>query len=296
MTVIQQRLIYTAGTLKLNADMIKCRRIIAYADILRRPPSARYANERSNPTKRFYGYVSLWIGEYVQSIFPLEYDSQNVFFWDNLSLQLYEAILCTAYNTSQNIQALGAAMTPPAPLIILPSPVFSFPGCPYLWLKFKLEPQTRIQVTCIGEELEKCADFDPEVPPPPPPPPPPTFPPDRPLEEDPPRSDPEEGEQPGDTAPPTADDPDSSYSPFPNCTPVNVVISYVLQGIGPGGQTIQVFAPVQAVRPDPADPQNLELLCRGRINRACQDATSWVRIDRAVVPFVDPVIESVEPI
>lgn len=297
MVVTQQRLIYTAGTLKLSTDMQQCRRIIAYSDVLRRPPSARYANERSNPTKRFYGYISLWMGDYVHKVFPLEYDSQIVFSWDNLELQVYETVLCTAYNTSQNVQALGSVMTPPAPLVLLPSPVFTFPGCPYLWLKFKLEPLCRIQVTCIGEELERCADFSPTITTPSIPDTVPPYPEDRPLEEDPPRSAPEVGEAPGDTAPATSADPDSSIpAPIPECTAVAVVISYTVQGFGNGSQTVNVYAPVDAVRPDPADAQNLELLCRGGANGSCSPTPVWVRINRAVAPFTSASIVSVTPL
>lgn len=296
MVITQQRLIYTSGTLKFSTDMVQCRRIIAYSDILRRPPSARYQNERSNPPKRFYGYVSVWMGDYVYKTFPLEYDSQIVFFWDNLNLQVYETVLCTALNTSQNVQALGAAMTPPAPIILLPSPVFSFPGCPYTWLKFKLENLCRIQVTCIGEELERCDGIAPTITVPSIPDTTPLYPENRPLEGDPARSLPEEGEQPGDTAVATSTDPDASIPPpVADCTPVRVVVNYTLNGL-PGTQTINVLSPVSGVRPDPADAQNLELLCKGDVNGACLPSPAWIRINRGVYPFVNPSIASVVPL
>lgn len=297
MVVTQQRLIYTAGTLKLSTDMQQCRRIIAYSDVLRRPPSARYANERSNPTKRFYGYVSLWMGDYVYKVLPLEYDSQIIFFWDNLEMQVYETVLCTAYNTSQNVQALGSAMSPPAPLVLLPSPVFTFPGCPYLWLKFKLESLCRIQVTCIGEELERCADFSPTITVPSIPDATPPYPDNRPLDEDPPRSAPEEGEMPGDTAPATSEDPDASIpAPIPECTEVSVVVSYTLQGGITGSQTVQVYAPVDGVRVSPTDANDLQLLCRRSISLTCSPTPVWVNINRAVIPFTGATIVSVTPI
>lgn len=293
MVVTQQRLIYTAGTLKLNADMVQCRRIIAYADMLRRPPSARYANERSNPIKRFYGYVSIWMGDYVYKIFPLEYDSQIVFFWDNLQLQVYEAVLCTALNTSQNVQALGAAMTPPAPIVLLTSPVFSFPGCPYLWLKFKLENLCRIQVTCIGEEVERCDGIAPTITVPSIPDTVPPYPDDRPLDEDPARSSPEDGEKAGDTAVASDTDPDSSLTPpIADCTAVRVVVNWQ----GGGSQEVDVYAPVSGVRPDPADAQNLQLQCRGGAGGECSATPVWIRINRSVYPFVNPTIASVTPI
>lgn len=297
MVVTQQRLIYTAGTLKLNADMTRCRRIVAYADILRRPPSARYANERTNPIKRFYGYVSLWIGDYVSQVFPLEYDSQVVLLWDNPSLQLYTTILCAAKNTNETIQTLGLAMSPPAPIVLTPSSLFTFPGCPYLWLKFKLEPLTRIEVTCLGEELESCPGIAPVITRPDLPDTIPLYPGDRPLSEDPPRSAPEPGEQPGDTAPATAEDPDASLpAPIPECTPVSVVVSYTYSSGGGGSQTVQVYAPVDGVRPDPSDAQNLQLLCRRNTSTTCSPSPVWININRSVFPFASATIVSVTPL
>lgn len=230
MTVTYERLIYTAGTLKLTDELRQCRRILIYADILRTPPSAIYQNERMNPPKQFLGYVSLMIDDYVVKVFPLEYDHQIVLEWDNREYQIFKTLVCTGALIVDAIVALGSVMTPPAVLIpVTPDPP-SFPGCPYVWLKFKLEPLTRIKVTAFGEETIGCADatFQTTVPDLPPPISP--YPPDQALDEDPPRSEPYPDENPGDTKPADENDPDSSLTPpeFPQgaaCVPYRVTVS-----------------------------------------------------------------------
>lgn len=206
------RLVYTAGTLKLTDAARQARRLIVKTDVLRRPPSARYQNERSNPSKWFFGYVSLWIGEYVQAVFPLEYEAQIVFLWDNLHLQNNHALYCISTNNNNNLAILGSAMTPPALVQIVPQEVPSFPGCPTEWIKFKLEPLTRIQVTALWEPAFACLDItvpvvvpigaDNVLP----------YPQDRPLSQDPARSPAESGELPGDTALSSANDPDVGFT------------------------------------------------------------------------------------
>lgn len=209
MAITYERLIYTAGTIKLTDELRECRRILIYTDVLRKPPSAIYQNERMNPPKGFLGYVSLMIDDYVVKVFPLEYEHQLVLEWDNLSYQVFKTVVCTGALVIDAIVALGSVMTPPAVLIPTTPDPPSFPGCPYVWLKFKLEPLTRIKVTAFGEETIGCdgGNFTTTVPDLPPPPSP--YPPTQALDEDPPRSDPYPDENPGDTAPPSADDPDS---------------------------------------------------------------------------------------
>jgi len=206
------RLVYTAGTLKLTDAARQSRRLIVRTDVLRRPPSARYQNERSNPSKWFFGYVSLWIGQYVQAVFPLEYEAQIVFLWDNLHLQNNHALYCISANSNNNLAILGAAMTPPALVQPVQPEVPSFPGCPTEWIKFKLEPLTRIQVTAVWEPAFACPNItipvtlpvgDDDVPP---------YPQDRPLAQDPARSPAESGELPGDTAPSSITDPDAGFT------------------------------------------------------------------------------------
>lgn len=210
MTVEKERLIYTAGTFKIDDNLARCRRVIVRASVLRFPYSAVYRNERSNPPKYFLGYVSLFIGDYVHSIFPLEFEQQIVFLWDNLSSQIYARMLCEFINSNSNLVALRVSIPLAGTLVPLPADPGTFPGCPYTFIKFKLEPGARILVTGVGEELETCegADFETTVPDLDPPPA--LFPPDQARDEDPPRSEPEEGELPGDTAPVTVDDPESS--------------------------------------------------------------------------------------
>ena len=208
-TITKERLIYTSGTFKLDDNLRECRTLYVFIDVLRKPPSAIYQNERINPPKNFLGYVSLWIGDYVAKVFPLEYESQVVLEYTNFEFQLYKTLNCSVGLLTDNIVALGAAMTPPAILLpTTPTPP-SFPGCQYEWLKFKLEPLTRIKVTAVGEEAIGCDDIDFPVSIPDFPDTTPPYPPDRPLDEDPPRSDPEPGEKPGDTTPPSADDPEA---------------------------------------------------------------------------------------
>jgi len=213
MTVTIERLIYTAGTLKFTDDLRQCRKIWVYCDVLRKPPSAVYQNERSNPPKNFLGYVSLMIDEYVVKVVPLEYEHQLIFEYDNLELQLYKTINCVGALVIDSVVALGVAMTPPAILIpITPIPP-EFPGCPYVWLKFKLEPLTRLKVVAYGDEAIGCDGVTFPISLPDPPPPPAPYPPTRPLIEDPARSEPEDGEEPNDTKLADEDDPDLGIVP-----------------------------------------------------------------------------------
>lgn len=212
MTVTKTRLIYTAGTFTVTDDLAVCRRLTIYADVLRLPYSAKYSNERVNPIKRFLGYVSVFIGDYVHSVLPLEYDSQIVLFWDNPDLQNHQTLLDLTSTIQNTIATLGLAMTPPAVIIPIPGFIPGFGGCPYTKLKFKLEPGCRIQVSALGENVEKGTDFGdvitvPDIPDIVPP-----YSSDVPRAADPPRSEPEPDELPGDTAPATPDDPDSSLT------------------------------------------------------------------------------------
>lgn len=216
MTIIKERLIYTAGTFKIDDDLARCRRLIVRTSVLRFPFSAVYRNERSNPSKYFLGYCSLFIGNYVERIFPLEFENQIVFRWDNLASQIYARMLCEVVNINNNLVALRVSIPLAGVLVPFPGTPGTFPGCPVEFIKFKLEPGARIQVTAVGEELETCeeAEFPTTVPDLDPPPP--LYPPDQARDEDPARSAPEDGELPGDTAPATAEDPDASLT-IPPC-------------------------------------------------------------------------------
>jgi len=210
MVVSKTRLIYTAGTFAIPSELAVCRRIITLVSVLRRPPTQEYQNERSNPPKGFLGYVGLFINSYCERILPLEFDPQAIFLWDNPQIQLYYTTLCSSANVVDSLVALGAVMTPPAILIpTTPSPA-PFQGCPYTILKFKLLFGTRIQVDTIGEEVVACTGIVPTATVPDFGPPPAKYPPDQARDEDPPRSLPEEGELPGDTAPATPEDPEAS--------------------------------------------------------------------------------------
>lgn len=217
MTIVKERLIYTAGTFKIDDSLARCRRLIIRASVLRFPFSAVYRNERSNPPKYFLGYCSVFIGDYVWNVFPLEYENQITFLWDNLHSQIYARMLCEFINSNSNLVALRASIPLTGALVPLPADPGTFPGCPYNFLKFKLEPGARIVVTGTGEELETCegGDFETTVPSL-------TFPPglypdDQARDEDPARSEPEEGELPGDTAPATLTDPDAGLPPPTPC-------------------------------------------------------------------------------
>jgi hypothetical protein len=209
MTVTKERLIYTAGTFKITDELANCRRLVVRSSMLRRPNSARYWNERSNPIKYFFGYVSIFINDYVYTTIPLEFEQQIVLFWDNPEKQLYARLLCEAANNTSNLVSLRTSIPLAGVLLPLPGEPGSFSGCPYTNLKFKLEFGARILVTGVGDETEVCdaAPFDtilPNLAPPPSP-----YPDDQARDEDPPRSVPEEGELPGDTAPVTPQDPES---------------------------------------------------------------------------------------
>lgn len=217
MTIGKERLVYTAGTFKIDDTLARARRIIIRTSVLRLPFSAVYRNERSNPAKYFLGYVSVFIGDYVLNIFPLEFEQQIVLLWDNLASQIYARMLCEFINSNSNLVALRVSIPLAGALVPLPADPGTFPGCPYTFIKFKLEPGARILVTGVGEELETCegADFSTTVPTLDSPPLP--FPADQARDEDPARSLPEEGENPGDTAPATVEDPDISLT-VPPCT------------------------------------------------------------------------------
>jgi len=220
MTVEKERLIYTAGTFQIDDELANCRRIIIRSSVLRLPFSARYNNERSNPPKYFLGYVSIFIGEYVYRVFPLEFEQQIVFFWDNLESQVHARMLCEFQNSNANLVALRVSIPLAGTLVPLPGDPGTFPSCPFSIIKFKLEAGARIQVTGIGEELETCEGAEPEPTRPDPDPPPPPYPDDQARDEDPPRSPPEEDELPGDTAPATPEDPDSGLPPPEPCITV----------------------------------------------------------------------------
>lgn len=209
MTVTKERLIYTAGTFKITDELANCRRLVIRSSMLRKPNSARYWNERSNPIKYFFGYVSIFINDYVYTTIPLEFEQQIVLFWDNPEKQLYARMLCEFSNNTANLVALRTSIPLAGALLPLPGEPGSFSGCPYTNLKFKLEFGTRILVTGVGDETEVCdeAPFDtilPNLEPPPAP-----YPDEQARDEDPPRSTPEEGELPGDTAPVTPQDPEA---------------------------------------------------------------------------------------
>lgn len=216
MVVSKTRLIYTAGTFAIPAELSVCRRVVTAVSVLRRPPTQEYQNERSNPPKGFLGYVGLFINSYCERILPLEFDPQAILLWDNPAIQLYYSTLCTGATVIDALVALGAAMTPPAILLPVTPSASPFQGCPYTTLKFKLLFGTRIQVDTIGEEVVACAGIVPEATVPDFGPPPDKYPSDRARSEDPARSSPEDGELPGDTAPATADDPDISLT-IPPC-------------------------------------------------------------------------------
>lgn len=208
MAVSKTRLIYTAGTFTVDDALAQCRRFVIYADVLRLPYSARYANERSNPIKRFLGYVSVFIGDYVYNVFPLEYDAQVILFWDNPDLQNHQTLLDSTSTIQNTIATLGLAIDPPAVILPIPGFIPSFGGCPYSKIKFKLEAGCRIQVSALGEEVEKGTSFGDVITVPALPDIVPMYSDDDPRASDPARSDPEPGELPGDTAPATSDDPD----------------------------------------------------------------------------------------
>lgn len=267
-TITKQRLIYTSGTFKLDDEIRACRRILVYVDVLRKPPSAVYQNERSNPTKHFFGYVSLFVGDYVSKVLPLEYESQLVLEYDNLELQLFETINCSVGLLVDTIAALGSVMTPPAVLIpVTPTPP-GFPGCRYDWIKFKLEPLTRIQVTAFAEQPYGCDDITftidvPDLPDETPP-----YPSDRDLAEDPPRSDPEDGENSGDSTPASAEDPDLGYVPTEGDTDVIYQIGWTWKQF-PGGSLltrngVRIYAPFGGIRWS-ADHFSIEAYCKGYV-------------------------------
>lgn len=220
MTVTKTRLIYTAGTFSITDELANCRRLIIRSSLLRKPPAAKYWNERSNPIKYFFGYVTLFINDYVYTSFPLEFEQQIVLFWDNPEKQLYARLLCESQNITSNLVAHRVSIPLAGALIPVPGEPASFSGCPFATLKFKLEFGGRIQVTAVGDETEVCpgAEFDTTVPSLDPPPPP--YPPEQPRDEDPPRSEPEEGELPGDTAPVTPEDPEGDPIPPTPCVTV----------------------------------------------------------------------------
>jgi len=270
MAITYERLIYTAGTVKLTDAVRECRRILIWTDLLRKPPSAIYQNERMNPPKQFLGYVSLMIDDYVVKVFPLEYDHQIVLEWDNLAFQLYKAIICNTALLTENIVKLGTVMTPPALLIPITPVPNSFPGCPYVWLKFKLEPLTRIKVTVFADEALGCTGVTFPVTVPDLPPPPPPYPPTQPIEDDPARSEPYPDENPGDTKLADADDPDAGLpsEEFPigqACDVYRIVVCAQPVGFpNPGCLSPRdVYGEIDFIGIDPADNTRLIVRCRG---------------------------------
>lgn len=219
--IIETRLIYTQGLYKLSDAMRSCRQITIVSDLLRFPSFTVYANEKSNPSYYFLGYYTLWTGDYVQKRLPLEFTEQTLLLYDNSVLQLSNLLLAAATNINSVVQGLGAAMTPPAVVILYPLPDVTAEGCPYTDLKFKMPLGTRIQVTAIGipvEEYEGSQGVAPSLHQPSDTVP--RYPLDRDPSQDPPRSDPYPDEVPGDTAPATSEDPDSGLETPPPPLPI----------------------------------------------------------------------------
>lgn len=193
--------------------------------MLRKPPYQVYASDKSNPPYYFFGYFTVWTGQYVEYRKALEFTEQVVLQYYNNERQNAEMILGAATRIVENMVTLGGAMTPPALLVSVAEDDVEYEICPYTEIKFKLVFGTRIQATLIGFPLIQATGqktvsdtsypLD-SVPP---------YPIDRPRIEDPPRSPPYEDEVPGDTAPATPEDPDSSLTsgggedppPSPDC-------------------------------------------------------------------------------
>lgn len=210
--IIETRLIYTAGTYKFSDAMRNCRRILILVDLLRKPPFQIYANEKSNPPVYFLGYWTLWIGDYVYDKRPLEFTEQCIIHYANPELQMLNNLLAVGTQLSTIMQRLGAAMSPPAPITLFPSANPEFEGCPYTWIKFKMPEGTRIQLTAVGTPLQvfagaqatpSASDPTDSVP---------AYPDTPGRSSDPPRSLPNPGEKPGDTAPVTSSDPEAASS------------------------------------------------------------------------------------
>ena len=214
--ITETRLIYTSGVYVLSDAMRACRSIVIYSDLLRFPKFTVYANEKSNPPYYFLGYYTVWQGDYVESRRALEFTEQAVFAYDNPVLQLSNLVLASATNITNVIQALGAAMTPPASVAFIPKPPASGESCPYTRLKFKMPEGTRIQITAVGIPLEVYAgsqqvspvirDVSDDVP---------RYPVNRDPSLDPARSLGYVDDLPGDTALATSQDPDLGYVPPP---------------------------------------------------------------------------------
>jgi len=215
MAITKSRLIYTAGTFAITPGLAVSRRLIITASVLRKPSIQLYQNEKSNPPKGFLGYCSLFINAYCYSVFPLEFSPQAILLWDNPAMQIYYSAGCIAIQAANNLVTLGSAMSPPAALFPFPITQSDFPGCPYTAIKFKLWQGTRLQIDAVGEEVVACDGlipaaslpdtFSPAAP----------YPIDRARSDDPARSAPEPGENPGDTAPATVEDPDASLTNGP---------------------------------------------------------------------------------
>jgi hypothetical protein len=205
----KERLIYTAGTFKIDDALAQSRRLIIRSSVLRFPPTTNYANERSNPRKYFLGYATIFINDYVYSIQPIQFEQQIILLWDNLEYQVHARMLCEFANSNTNLVALRTSIPEPGGLVLLPQDPGTFPGCPYTNIKFKLLLGTRLSIFAAWEPMETCEAANPVTTLPSLDPPPPLYPEDQARDEDPPRSLPEEGELPGDTAPATIDDPES---------------------------------------------------------------------------------------
>lgn len=283
MEINKERLIYTAGTFEIEDDMAACRRVIIRSSILRLPDTTNYVNERSNPRKYFLGYVSVFIGDYVYKVFPLEYEQQIVLFWDNLESQINARMLCEFANVNTNLVALRTSIPLAGSLIPIPQPAGTFPACPFTILKFKLVFGTRIQVTGIGEELETCEEAEPEPTRPDPAPPPPPYPPEQPRDEDPPRSDPEPGEDPGDTAPVTPEDPESDGAPPPygeECEVYAVEVSWTNSSGTTSAERRSCYGEIGSVRQVfgmYGDAQSIEIQCRGLVGAGACGAFDYYR-------------------
>jgi len=208
MTITKKRLIYTAGTFDITDELAKCRRVVITMSVLRLPFSAKYVNERSNPRKYFFGYMTVFINEYVQYLVTLEYERQVLLLWDNPGVQLAISLFCATKQLSENLITHRESIPLTGTLTPVPGTPSPFIGSPFTNLKFKLEAGCRIQVVADGEEVYSCSGVIPTVTVPDLDPPAAPYPLTRPRSEDPPRSLPEAGELPGDTALASPSDPE----------------------------------------------------------------------------------------
>lgn len=169
-TVEQERVISGRGLIKLDDRFRECKRIILYADVIRRP-SSEYLNVTWNPDKGFFANAVFCLREYAGASYPMHYSQQMFTVHENDSQQLGASLVCALDNVLDSfVQYAIAQGIPYTKNNSITSHKYS--AFVYDTFRFVCYGGCAISLRMVGELVEKCkpGDAPSDYPPPPPPP------------------------------------------------------------------------------------------------------------------------------